>query len=816
MSQYSLFHSQGDSLVEGLKCTACALSSNPKLQTNCMQGLGSVRPTFLFVGTAPGIEDDGLGYPRAGKYGRLFQELLDEAGYKLTETHFTNCLKCCLHEANPGIRHWRACKQHFVSELQSLNPKVIVAVGGQALSWLTGQTGVAKLARVALPLADDLDRCAYAIRQPSILFHCEGAERYEQRRSIINDLRWIRDQYYSGTAGRPVDKNVYYRRISEEEEVEQLFAELDRHDDISVDLETDGFVPEDGKEILCVGFSWARGVGRSLPVHAPGIVSMEYWQDGFVEREIYPRLKRFFETKRVFGQNFIQFDQKWLRSKLGVRQCNIDFDTMLAHYCLDEERGTHDLERLGLLYTNTQPWKKSFNPRDIVKLCEYNCKDVDVAYQVRQKIEQQLTPRQSWLLRQLLIPLAKELAEMESTGVAVNVPAIRQLESVLDGKLASAISTLRQHSDVRRFQLAENVTLNPDSPEQLRVLFAKYLGLKCIKKTDGGAYSTDAEVLSHYASHPVVAAISNIRGLSKLKGTYCSGIMERVRNGRIHTSYRAHATVTGRLASSDPNLQNIPRSDTVEAVLEDGQAIKRLFQASPGCVLIQADMSQAELRVLASVSGDRKLIQIYLDGEDAHTATAAYVYGIPLSEVTKAQRTYAKSVNFGIVYGMTEEGLIARFKEAGATDAEAINFLQMHRRTFSGVYAYMDQQEKLIFKQRFQETYFGRRRRYLDIDHRAVRQAYNFPIQSLASDITLLSLVRLAKALRILSLPAKPVLTVHDSIVLDCRSDQVDQVAKVMRDIMTGVTFEWMKVPMEVDLEVGPTWGEMEPLEITT
>jgi DNA polymerase-1 len=251
-------------------------------------------------------------------------------------------------------------------------------------------------------------------------------------------------------------------------------------------------------------------------------------------------------------------------------------------------------------------------------------------------------------------------------------------------------------------------------------------------------------------------------------------------------------------------------------VLEDANAIKKIFAARPGYVLMQADYSQAELRTLASCSLDPALIDIYDRGLDAHTATAAKVYGIDLDAVTKAMRSNAKTVNFGIVYGMSWESLLQKFVSAGNTEDQARAFYDGHKKTFSKVWRWLDKQEEIIRRVGEQTTFFGRTRRYSEIDNHAIRQAYNFPIQSLASDLTLLSLVRCAKALRARKLPARVCLTVHDSIIFEIKMEAFWEVAQLVHDIMSGIHFDWMRVPMTVDMEVGLNWGQLKAVDMNT
>ena len=819
MPQQSLFHIQGGELRQGFSCTACALHQNPRLTTNCMQSTGfGNSPKFLFVGEAPMPNDDMLGKPMTGEYGDLLADLLREAGFSKGDVHFTNCIKCAPYDKKPTKTLWKQCKQHFFAEVERLKPEVIIAVGGTVLEWLTGHGGVTKLARKGLPLLDSHGLVAYPLRQPAILFHKQGNERWETRRAILDELRWLLQEQRTGRIGRPTSTSVDYLTCSTEADVDELFAELETLDEFVVDIETVGLFPDADKRILAIGFSWKERFGRALPLYARGVVTPFWWEQDYLENSILPRLKDLLLRKKVYGHNLIQFDQKWLRIKLGIQNLIVDFDTQFCHYILNEERGSHGLEELSMLYTDMVPWKREFNTEDTIALCNYLCKDVDATFRIRKILEPQLNTRQRWLLDNILIPLAKELFEVECAGVCVDQKALDSLNSMLAGMIDKASAELHADKFVRLFEIAENTVFDHASPPQLRVLFEKYLKLPMIKKTDSGLYSTDKDVLNHYKDEPVCGKILKIRRLSTLKSTYGEQIEREVRNGRVHTSYKVHGTVTGRPASEVPNLMNMPREDTAGLVMKeaggDGKEIKRCFIPAPGCCMIEADYSQAELRVLAAISKDKNLIDIYRQGIDVHTATAAAVYNIPLSKVTTAQRSLAKPVNFGIVYGMQLEGLIKKFESAGSTAAVAQHFLNAHKQKFPQVWEYMAEQEALIRKQKFQETYFGRRRRYQEIDNAAIRQAYNFPIQSMASDLTLIALIRIAQAVRLLKLPARIVLTVYDSIVAEAEVSVMWEVASLMEHIMRSIHFEWMLVPMEADLKAGLNWGDLKKIDV--
>lgn len=811
MAQFTLFQEQGDRIVTGLRCSKCALASNPALQTNCMQGEGPVGAKYMFVGGSPGAEDDGIGKPMSGSYGRQLWSLLAECGFRRDEVYLSNAVKCASHGTKVTKQHWDKCKEHLLREIERVRPEVIIAVGTDAAAWLTGQSGVHRLRRTRLSLGWDRDTPVYTMRQPTSLTKVYDQDRVRMRASMVQDLGWLRQQVRNGQHHKKWEELCDYQTARTHEDIERFFAELEQQDGLSVDLETSDLIHTQG-DILAIGFSWAKGVSRAIPLHARGVRSYFWWEDGYVENYIVPRLKSLLERKTVFGQNFLQFDQKWIREKLGVVRCNIDFDCQLGDYILDEE-GRHDLETLSQKWLGLPPWKSEFSFTDTEQLCTYMCKDTDTAWQIRKTIEPMLDEQQTWLLQNLLIPLGHELMEMEWLGVRVDESALVELDKYLTREIASALADFRQFSEVAAFEFQQGAAINLNSTKQVGPLFRDYFKLAAVGKTKGGSYSTDAEWQEQHKDHVAVQALQKYRRLDKLHGTYCTGLLKKSRNGRIHTSFKETGPVTGRLASKDPNLQNIPRDDTAGKVLEDPKAIKKVFAADPGYVIIQGDLSQAELRVLASVSGDKNLIDIYQRGEDAHTSTAAKVHGVSLDQVTKAQRSSAKAINFGVIYGKHRSTLIADFLAAGNTEDEAVAFYDGHQRTFPDVWRWMNEQERTIRSTMKQRTHFGRTRHYQEIDDRAIRQAYNFPIQSLASDITLLGIVALGRRIRELGLAANIILTVHDSIIVQAHESCFWETALLVKDTMEGIRYPWMKVPMVADIEAGYSWGTLKEID---
>lgn len=822
MPQFNVLSLLDDGVSADLKCSACNLGTSRKLKTNCMEGVGPSNARVMFVGYAPGKEDDKIGHPMTGPNGKLFYELLAEAEIDASKVWITNCLKCSPYEEEPKSVHWKQCKGHFEAELRRIKPFIIVAVGSQALHFLTGHSGLKELRRHGLPCVVDKKYLVFPVQQPAALFHASGAVKYSLRAEMISDLKWLKAMIDSGKISQETDEPADYKMARNLLEVEEIIEEIMAFDgEICCDLETHGLFPDlvnKKQHIAAVGFSTGPKHARAIPYQVAGIATPNFWTEKELQL-VKSRIVKVLRNNTVYGHNFLQFDQKWIRAIFGIDFCNVKFDTMLAHYMLDEEKGTHDLEHLSAQFAGMIPWKRDFNLEDPVQLCKYLCKDVDATSRVRVALEEKLNsfPKIRKLFDDLIVPLAHQLMDMEYRGVRIDLDALNKFDELVTRDAAVHYDAMRAMPAVQAFELERNTQLNVQSPKHLSDIMENFLRLPCIAQTPTGGYSTNAAVLEHYADNPFIKHLQSVRSLQKLKGTYCDGMRARIKSdGRIHTNFLIHGTVTGRLSSQDPNLQNIPRESTAGAVLSDGNLTKQIFAAfSSDYVLIQFDYSQIEYRVLAALSGDKAMIEAFIKGQDFHQATAAKLCNVSYEQVTKAQRNSAKNINFGIVYGMTLASLKYKFVASGSTEADAEEFYNLHQKMFPQAWDYLAAQEKQIREHMYQEYWSGRRRRYSYIDDHVIRQGYNSPVQGGASEITEYGIVRCGKALREGRFDAWPILTVHDSIVFESHIDQVWETAATCKQILENPGFpELASVPIKVDCEIGFNWGDMHPADV--
>ncbi|MBJ8453983.1 DNA polymerase I [Acinetobacter bereziniae] len=483
------------------------------------------------------------------------------------------------------------------------------------------------------------------------------------------------------------------------------------------------------------------------------------------------------------------------------------FDTMLASYVLNSvatRHGMDDVARVYLSHLTTTfeqvagkgAKQKTFNQIDIETAGHYAAEDAHVTYRLYEVLERKLKeiPELSGILHNIEMPVASVLTSMEENGIELDLKFLDQLSV----DFANTIQNLEN-------QIIEiaGESFNVGSPKQVgEVLFDK-LGLKGGKKTATGQYSTSEAVLEKI-DHPITQLIIEYRGLTKLRSTYTEALVKQANNDthRVHTSYHQALTATGRLSSTDPNLQNIPIREEI------GRQIRKAFIAPKGRVLLAADYSQIELRLMAHFSQDEALVDAFKNGQDVHRRTASEVLGVALENVTSDQRRQAKAVNFGLLYGMSEFGLI---RQLGFTREESQNYIKQYFHRYPGIYEYMQRTRQVALEQGFVETITGRRLYTPDIDARnmmvrkgAERAAINAPLQGSAAEIIKMAMIEVDKILP--KDQAKLLLQVHDELVFEVDEAVADQVAEQIKDVMQKVVT--LSVPLEVEVGQGKNWGE--------
>ena len=586
-----------------------------------------------------------------------------------------------------------------------------------------------------------------------------------------------------------------YRLVKTEDEAESLLAELMQYKKVAFDTETDSV---DAHACKLVGFSFAVEGGKA-------------W---YVEGSLIDIFRPLFSdaSKTLVGHN-VKFDRTVLQ-RHGIGMASHPHDTMLAHYCLDAA-ARHGMDALARRYLSyrTIPIEKLIGEKERGKtqlsmaalkpeeILDYAAEDADVTL----KLDEVLRPLvaeagASTALEKSEEPLIKILIGMERAGVKIDVAALKEYGRELDKEILSYAQTIHSYADPG---------FNPDSPKQLgELLFGKLkLDPLSARRTQTGQYSTDEKTLSKLVGlHPVVQAVLDYRACSKLKSTYVDKLPTLIdADGRVHTTYSQAFTETGRLSSADPNLQNIPIRT------ERGKMIRKAFVSrDDDHVLVSADYSQIELRIMAALSKDEAMLQAFRDGVDIHRETASRVYGVMSAFVTDEQRSKCKMVNFGIIYGISAFGLSQRLK---VSRKEATSLIEAYFKLYPGVKRYMDEAVQSAREKGYAETILGRRRTLKDINSRnatirqaAERDAMNTPIQGSAADLIKLAMVRVDAAIKAAGLKAQMVLQIHDELVFDVPLAEVDTLKEIVRREMSGA-YDF-GVPLEVGIGSGKNWLE--------
>ena len=587
-----------------------------------------------------------------------------------------------------------------------------------------------------------------------------------------------------------------YQLIETEEDARKLFDLFVTKQILSLDTETTSVNPIDAE---LVGLSFAAEEGKAFYVAIPA------------EREKAERIvnifKPLYESTEILkiGQN-IKYDMEVLMN-YGVRLSAPMFDTMIAHYVLQPEQ-KHNMDILAETLLNYQTvhideligpkgkGQKSMRDLSPASVCDYAAEDADVTLRLYNVLKPRLKETNvEQLFYDIEMPLVPVLAEMETTGVRLDTEALAETSKVLTERMKQIERNI--------YELAGH-EFNIASPKQVgEVLFGEMKIVEKPKKTKTGQYVTSEEVLQQLRSKaPIVADILEHRGLKKLLGTYVDALPKLInpRTGHIHTSFNQAVTATGRLSSSDPNLQNIPVRG------EDGKEIRKCFIPEPGELFFSADYSQIELRVMAHLSGDKNMIEAFREGYDIHAATAARIYKEKIEDVSRDQRTKAKRANFGIIYGITVFGLAERLE---ISRDEAKQLIDGYFDTFPDVHAYMEKAKELAREHGYAETFFHRRRYLPDItSHNATvrnfaeRNAINAPIQGSAADIIKIAMVKIYERFRKEGIRSRMILQVHDELNFSVIPEEKEKVERIVLEEMQNA------YPLQVPLIADSGWGK--------
>jgi len=605
-----------------------------------------------------------------------------------------------------------------------------------------------------------------------------------------------------------------YRIIDSVESMAAMLAELERAQALVVDVESTSVDPM-AADLVGIALTAREGTGYYIPIAHKSQSQIPNIPPPAVIEQLKPLLQNPGIAKYAHNANY----DLTVLAEQGLEVTPVTCDTMVAEWLINpgsRNLGLKNLAwtRLGVEMTPIEELIGSGKKQltmdrvPVEKAAPYACADVDMTLRLANQLQPELREKALWeLFSEIEMPLVPVIVDMQRAGVKLDVDYLTEMGRDLGqrlGELQEEIEGYVGHA------------ININSTQQLSVALFDEMGLALpwMRRGKSGYYSTAADVLEKIRDkHPVVELILEHRQLSKLKGTYVDALPALVhpRTGRVHTSFNQAGSVTGRFSSSNPNLQNIPIRT------ELGREIRRAFVAEEGWLLLAADYSQVELRVLAHISGDPTMLAAFARGEDIHASTAAAIYGVPLAEVTRAQRRVAKMTNFAISYGVTGYGLSERTE---LTPEEAEIFIQTYFKTYPRIKKYIEQTRAQAREQGYVETLLGRRRYFPELGTRArvhhnvreqaYRMAINAPIQGTAADILKVAMNRLWRDLQARGLRSRMILQVHDELVLEVPKDELDQVTPLVIKTMEGAYD--LDAPLKVDAKVGQDWLEMAPV----
>jgi len=784
-------------------CTKCNFCTTRKKIIN---GIGPTPTKLMIVGSHPNDEDELRGVPFSGQAGRLIEEALNNACIKKSEVYITYALKC--QPSKDSIdSEIQICSQYLEDEIYKVKPQIIMALGNVALKYLKNQSNIVKYHGKLFN--DEKRNCKiFAAYHPSFVLKQNGGSAKERFFDDIKKLYNILNQLNT----TPIENK--YIVVDNIETAKELMERLKEVNPVAIDIETTGldFIND---KVLGISFSWKEHTGVYFPLL--GENGIEIWKPE--EKEyIVITLASILKDKRCILHN-AKFDLKFL-DLLGIKINNFD-DTLIAYYLLDENKphGLKDLARdyfsdladyetQAMGYLKSKATSYSVIPTAI--LGQYAAADTDCTLRLYNKSLPELQkynflpdpkkpgfdPNNFGLYKDLMIPLSKVLRQVELTGVRIDTKYMEELGI----KWKTDAEILKKKLDTM------SGGINIKSSKQLGEYLFKTLKLEPVKQTKKGGDSTDAQTLTILAAQSkdpesFPSLLLKYKELYKLISVYIEGMTPLIdKAGRIHTNYNLTGTVTGRLSSSNPNLQNIPRREEA----------RKIFVAEKGHKLIMCDYSQIELRIFACYTNDPDLVDSFKKNEDIHTRVASQVLGIPPEQITKEQRVMAKTVNFGLIYGRGPRSVA---EQLNISEEEAKEFIAEYFQRYKTAAKWMATIRLLIREKGQVQNIFKRIRRIPEIfsgDFKdkatAERQAINSIIQGTASDCVNLSAIRIDNTLKQRNLKSKLVLLVHDELVYEVPDNEIEEMKVLLKEQMEKIPHSHIIVPLTIDMEISDTW----------
>lgn len=761
------------------RCTKCKLSEGAN--TVCLMGRGDIKSKLMFIGEAPGADEDRSGKPFVGAAGQILTNILREYNIQREDVYITNSVKCRPpNNRRPHVAEIQACRSYLLKEIRAVKPKLIVALGQVAMATiLDTQTFTIHSGRGKVYYAPWKETEGIPI---VVTYHPAAVKRDNSLiEAVFQDFN-----YFLGILKHGIRKRkpcTYKKGISRSAPV------------ISLDLETSGLNPFiRGSSILCVGTT-----RRS--------------HYGFCTTNI-DKVKDIISDPKILkvGHN-IKFDIKWLMSQ-GYHFVGPIHDTLVGEHMINENLPSFGLKEIAATYTDMGGYSAKIERqlelvgRDIQKvplktLMEYCSQDVDAAYRLYERQVDELKEQGLTELFKLTMRGELVMAEAEFHGVNIDKERHKKLQRLFKRKI-------EEYKEEIKDICGEDLK-NPDSSIQLGKVLTGKLGLPIMRRTKGGKVSVDKVALDKLLKVDRTGIIKLILKYRKLRGDYSKYLSPKKviwqEDGRVHADFRISGTDTGRYSCVKPNLQQVPRESSIKSMF---------ISTFPGGRIVQIDYDQGELRLLAQYSGDPSLIKAFNEGIDIHTQTAHELYNVPFEEVTEKQRYDAKQLNFSILYGMGAASFAVKTK---MSKYDADKFIRNYKKSKPGVSNYIRDMSNQIVEQGYVQNLFGRRRRIpvVDLDNieevrSAQRRAVNAPVQSALHDLNTLGMVRLHDALKDNKMKSRVIMAVHDSVILDCPKSEVKYVMRMAKEIFEnpptkGYGFE-LVIPMTVTIKSGKNWKE--------
>jgi uracil-DNA glycosylase family 4 len=816
-------------LVRDPKCTDCRLYS--EAEDVCVTASGPKRADIMVVGRMP----------NSPQYQRVLEADLEEAGFDPTAMVFTSAIKCRNFTVNATRTSVKACHPYLAAEIAIVKPKWILTLGNEALQSMTNNSGIMKhRGRV-------IDRGEYSVFptiSPSSVSRNPG-----QRAGYIADLKLFFAEVM-GKEATIVVPPIHY--VKTKADLEKLRTAIEQSEGVSYDVETRSHPmgSEWAPDAVIVSLSVTLWKGDdltvwALPLSHPESPFRNSWQK--VLRYLKPALEG---VRKKIAQNG-KYDARWLK-QFGV-EMTVTFDTMLASHLINENV-SKGLKQQAAMRLGVRPWAidtKDLWTTPIMEVLEYNALDTFYTYHLYLEMKRELgeQPRLARVFKFVMTPANNILIDVERRGVwidrqklSTNTKIAFDMRAEIDRQIMEFVPSEDEAEEAgwptqgKRAKLAE-VNFNPSN--FLRWLLFDHLELPVIargKEKDDGSPGdpsvAEAVMLELKGKHPIVQLLLDRSKWQK----YCSSFLTSYgdlldENDRIHTTFKLYGTVTGRLSSGKAEADKVTARAPVRGVnlqqVPRDPFIRGLFGAAPGYTFVEADFSQVELRVVAFLSRDRTMMHLYQTGQDIHKATAASVLGVPISQVSKDDRKKAKAVNFGFVYGMGAQKFVYTAFEKyelifSLTEAEEVRraFFEM----FKGLIPWHARQRRLVNEYRRVVSPLGRVRHLPDIDsgqvgvrREAERQAINSPVQSFASDMTMLSMVLIQEKFERLGIKGRFICTVHDSLMFEVKDSHVGKALPIIKGTMENLPLDKkfgvsLDVPIVSDLQVGRYWGESREL----